>query len=112
MNPNIHIVWNPNKGDILSRFYTALAKETGWSISKEVRKEADINYFGLYIQVAQNPKVVKGLKRTAAMFSHYEQEIPQKAQWWETAAPLVDIRLTWAEQYAELLRPYGETYIV
>lgn len=108
----VHICWNPNKGDVLSRFYSSLARSTGWTIGKDIPKNAELVYFGLYIQVAQSPKSLKGLKRTAALFSHWEGEIPQKVSWWETAAPLVDIRLTWAQQYLEMLLPYGESHIV
>lgn len=112
MSDRPHIVWNPNKGDVLSRFYSVLARETGWTIGKGVRKDASLNYFGLYITVGQSPKVVQGLGKTAALFSHYETEVPQKVDWWNAAAPIVDIRLTWAAQYLALLEPHGASYLV
>lgn len=109
---DVVILWNPDKGDVLSRFARSLSNLTGWPIKRQPDPKAGINYFFLYIQLGQTPKGVKGLNKTASLFSHYEQEIPQKVSWWETAAPLVDIRLTWAEQYLSMLLPYGESHIV
>lgn len=111
----VHIAWNPAKGDVLSRFYSSLARLTGWGIGKDIPKNVDLVYFGLYIQPAQSPQAIeniRGRSRTAALFSHYETEIPQKVEWWDKAVSMVDIRTTWAEQYLEILLPYGESHIV
>jgi hypothetical protein len=109
---DVAIVWNEGKGDILSRFARALSNGTGWKIVRKPDPKAAINYFMLYIQVAQSPQGLNGLQKTAALFSHLEEEVPKKAAWWNAAAPLVDIRTTWAQQYLEMLLPYGDSFIV
>lgn len=109
---DVVILWNADKGDILSRFARSLSNLTSWPIKRQPDPKARINYFFLYIQIGQNPKAVKGLNKTASLFSHFEEEVPQKVAWWNAAAPMVDIRLTWAQQYLDLLLPYGESYLV
>lgn len=109
---SVHIAWNPNKGDIIARLMNSLSQGTGWSISKEVDLKADINYFGLYIQVGQSPQIVRQLKRTAAYFSHYETQRKDKQDWWNIAASKVNIRTTVAPQYVDMLKKTGETHLV
>lgn len=109
---DVVILWNADKGDVLSRFARSLSNVTGWPILRKPDPKAAINYFFLYIQIGQNPNVVKGLNKTASLFSHLEFEIPEKVVWWETARERVDIRLTWADMYYQQLIPFGETHIV
>lgn len=106
------IIWNEGKGDVLSRFARALSNGTNWPIVRKPDPKAQINYFMLYVQVAQSPQGLKGLNKTAALFSHYETEVPKKADWWDKAIGLVDIRTTWAQQYLEMLLPYGDSFLV
>lgn len=103
----VHILYNPNKQDVLSRLALALTVDTGWSISKTPEPKADINYFMLYLSYSQSPY---NKTRVGAWFSHYETNIPKKADWWQIAAKGVDIRTTTA--YYDDLLPYGATYNV
>lgn len=109
---DISIIWNANKGEILSRFARALSNGTGWPIKAKADPKAGLNYFMLYVQVGQSLKEAKKLPKTAALFSHYEDNIPEKARWWDAAAEAVHIRTTWANQYLERLLPYGESHLV
>ncbi len=109
---SVKINWNPQKGDIIARLMNSLAQGTGWPISKEPDLKADINYFGLYIQVGQSPQVVRQLKKTAAYFSHYEIQRQDKIDWWNIAASKVNIRTTVASQYVDILKKTGETHLV
>lgn len=109
---SVKINWNPNKGDIIARLMNSLADGTGWEISKEPSPKADINYFGLYIQVGQSPNAVRQLKKTAAYFSHYEVQRKDKMDWWHIAASKVDIRTTVAAQYVDMLKKTGETHLI
>lgn len=102
-----HIVYNPNKQDVLSRLAIALTVDTGWTISKMPDPTCDLNYFMLYISYGQQPY---NKTRVGAWFSHQDVAIEQKMAWWDTAAKGVDIRTTTA--YYDSLAPYGATYLV
>lgn len=103
MSKTVHIISPDPHGDrILDRLARTLAEGTGWSLSNQPDTTADINYFIIYIDYAQR---FSDWRRTtiAAYFSHYEADTPYKRFWWESAAPLVDIKTTMARQYAEML---------
>lgn len=114
MSKRVHIIYNPNKNDVVSRLMSSLAEGTGWTISKQLDRRADINYFGLYISVGQNPNVVKQLRpsQVAAWFTHNEVQRKEKQEWWTKAAQVVDIRTTTARQYYDMLSLYGDTHLV
>src|SRR3990167_2530473 len=79
-----------------------LADGTGWSLSERPMEGVQLNYSGVYIDYAQR---FSDWRKTpwAAYFSHYEPDTPYKRFWWETAAPLVDIKTVTADQYGEML---------
>lgn len=113
MPENVHIVSNPNSDNVVAKLMKVLADNTGWTIGKQPRPDADINYWWLYLSYAQgigkHPKL-KG--KIAAWFSHFEETRPKKQEWWNQAAKAVDIRLTSAPVYYEQLERYGETHLV
>lgn len=109
MSKDIHIVYNPNRDDVLGRLARALAEGTGWTLAKTPRASAALNYWMIYIGYAQKPY---DKTETACWFSHHEPHIPKKAEWWDIAARGVDIRTTTAPMYHEMLAPLGPTYFV
>lgn len=105
----IHIIYNPNKQDVLGRLARALHEGTGWNISKTPDATADINYYMLYISYAQSPY---NKTKVGAWFSHQDIDIPKKMEWWDIAAKGVDIRTTTAQVYHDILSVSGETHLV
>jgi hypothetical protein len=79
-----------------------LADGTGWSISDKPWDGANLNYFIVYIDFAQNFTDWRKTK-LAAYFSHYEPDITYKKFWWETAEPLIDIKTYTADQYTQFI---------
>jgi len=108
----VHIVYPNDERDIISRMMVCLARGAGWTIENKAKPSADINYFGLYLFALGRDKHLDYKGKTAAWFSHYEIETPHKMEMWQQAAEWVDIRLTSAPQYLEMLKPYGETHLV
>ena len=109
----VHLVGNPDKDNVVIRLMVALAQKTGWSMGRNPDPSADINYFWLYVTYAQGMDKLPKLKgKTATMFSHYEDNRPEKQDWWHKAAESVDIRLTWSPKYVPMLERYGETHLV
>lgn len=106
---DINIVWNTSKSGVITRLAIALQKETGWSLSSRPRDTADLNYFMLYIMIGQTPY---DKTKTAAWFSHFELNRPNKQEWFNTAAARVDLRLTSARLYVPMLEVFGETALV
>ncbi len=101
---NIHIV-GPNDGrsQVLSRFARYLADGTGWSLAPDADPSADVNLYLPYLYY-------KGLVgRSAAWFTHYDSTLTGKESMWDSAAHAVDLRITCANMYADMLRPHGPT---
>lgn len=87
---------------ILPRLAQLLADGTGWSISDKPWDGANLNYFIVYIDYAQNFSDWRKTK-LAAYFSHFEPEVTYKRFWWETAEPLIDIKTYTADQYGDIV---------
>src|SRR3990167_3739734 len=99
----IHLVYvDPTGNRILERLCRYLADGAGWTFSDRPREDVDLNYAGVYVDFAQRFTDWRKTK-WAAYFSHYEPETPHKKFWWETAAPLIDIKTITAEQYGAIL---------
>lgn len=104
---NIHIVCKePNPEHIIYRLAQTLADNTGWSLGRTPRGNADANYFFPYLDF--EPVETK----TAALFSHYDTHHQHKAHRWNTTAKTVDFRTTWAGQYLPGLRTFGASAVV
>lgn len=100
---NVHIVWPTPDGDkILDRLARLLVAGADWTVSDRPDPRADINYSIVYIDFAQR---FSDWRKTpwAAYFSHYEPHVPYKKYWWESSAPLIDIKTVTADQYGEIL---------
>ena len=106
----IHIVCSRLEADrILPRLAKSLAANAGYSISETPDDNADLTYLLIYLEYPKNGYYKT---KTAALFSHLEENDLSKAQEWERVAKEVDIRTTWAKQYYEKLINYGVTFIV
>jgi hypothetical protein len=99
----VHII-SPDLGQdrILPRLAKLLADGTGWSLSDKPWNGANLNYFIVYIDYAQNFSDWRKTK-LAAYFSHFEPDVSYKKFWWETAEPLIDIKTYTADQYGAIL---------
>lgn len=106
----IHIICDRTDSTrIIPRLFTSLAEQAKFTIGETPDDKADINYFSLYLLY---PKEGYTKTKTAALFSHYEHNVPSKAKEWERVAKAVDLRLTWTEKYKAILKQYGQTEIV
>lgn len=94
----------PKEDSVLGRLARTLAASTGWALSTRPDKTADINYFIIYIDLAERfPNWCA--TPTAAYFSHYETQTPAKVRWWKQAEELCDLAIVTAEQYKRLRVP-------
>jgi hypothetical protein len=108
----IHIISNEyetNPDQVISRMFLELAKNAHFTIGTEPDDNADVNYFSLYLLYPKSPYTKT---KTAALFSHKEENSPAKAKEWDRVAKLVDLRLCWAEKYKRELEQFGLTRIV
>jgi hypothetical protein len=106
---NVHVVCADFNSDrILPRIARVLSGVNGWPVGETPNGRADVNLFIVYIEFAESNVNFKDTP-VAAWFSHYEEDYPQKQQWWDTAAEKVDLRLTCAKMYADKLAPFGRT---
>lgn len=106
----VHIVaheWQSNQ--VLARLVGKLISSTDWTVSDSPDPRVDINYFFPYLLLDRYPDF-KATK-TAAAFSHRETSRKNKADIWDRAASRVDLRLTWARQYYNLLSKTGPAAI-
>jgi hypothetical protein len=107
---NVNIVCRDIGEDkILPRLAKALAHGTGWSLSAQPDKHADLNYFIVYIDYAER---FTDWHHTplAAYFSHYEPDQPYKRLWWNTAAQAIDV-CTITSSIAETFIPPGKPIV-
>lgn len=112
----IHIVCRKmfidiDEAGILRRLAETLADGTGWTLSENPDQGADLNYFSCYIEYAEK-FTDWHLTPVAAWFTHYEEGTPFKEFWWDLATEQVDLRVTSAPMYAEMLSRYGPTELV
>lgn len=108
---NIHVVCRDLKGDrILPRLARQLVSATGWSVSNKPDPRADLNYYAIYLDWEATGAFTG--TPTAAWFTHREEAMPAKTAMWDRAAAGLTLRLTSAQQYADILVPYGPTEIV
>lgn len=100
---NVHIVCRDyNEDKILPRLARTLAAGTGWSLSDQPDKHADLNYFQIYIDYAERFSDWHATP-IAAYFSHYDPSQSFRRFWWETAAQAVDIAIITCENAAQWL---------
>ena len=88
-----------------------LAANTGWSLSDSPDPHAELNHFICYIDLVES---FNGWHDTplSAYFTHREEKRPDKAGWWDTAAPQCDLRIVTARRYEAILEEYGPTVLV
>lgn len=106
MNVNI-VCRDIGEDKILPRLARTLADGTGWSLSANPDKHADINFYIVYIDYAERLTDWHATP-IAAYFSHYEPDQPYKRLWWQSAAQGVDIRTVTssiAADYLEMGKP-------
>lgn len=107
----IHIIAQRLEADrILPRLANLLADKTNWTISDSPDEFADINLFLPYLELDR----FRNFDKTPVIcwFTHYEDNVEDKAKIWEWAAKKSDVRLTSALKYYNMLIKYGPTYIV
>ena len=103
----IHIVCSDTTSDqILARLASLLAEGNGWTLGPEPDENAEVNVFFPYLEWR---KTHWHQTLTAAWFTHKEDTVPAKAAIWDATAPEVDLRVTSAAMYEEMLAPYGPT---
>ena len=101
---NVNIVMSvPERTRILPRLAHMLGDGLGWTVSGAPDPDADVNYYFPYLELRKGEPV--GL--SAALFTHREDG--QRGDIWDRHAAQVDLRITWADQYAKRLAPYGPT---
>lgn len=106
----IHIVCSNYESDrIIPRMFKDLANKAHFTISGEPDDTAQINYFSLYLEY---PKEGYTKTKTAALFSHREDNNKVKLSEWSRVANEIDLRLTWSKLYYDDLIKYGDTRIV
>ncbi len=107
----IHIICGRlHANRILQRMARVLADQTGWTLSEQPDRAADINYWFPYLEWERNKAFSDTL--TAGWFSHRDAPHPVKADLWRRAAEAVNLRLTSARIYLEDLNKYGVTRLV
>jgi len=106
----IHIVCSNYLEDrIIPRMFTDLSSVAHFTISDIPDDNADVNYFSLYLDY---PKEGYSKTKTAALFSHREDNVKSKLLEWQRVANAVDLRFTWSKKYYDDLIQYGDTKIV
>jgi hypothetical protein len=107
---HVHVVITPG-GHIISRIVQQLKQHPaahGWTVSSCPNPAADLNYFVPYLERAERHLHFDATP-TAAYFSHRETHHDRKQQWWEIAAPSVDLRIVTAPLYIDELQQFGPT---
>lgn len=107
----VHIVtrdWTSER--IIPRLAGALVAGTGWSAGPQIDPRAVVNLAFPYLEMPAARQRGSGL--LAAEFSHRETTVPAKVKAWDALAGAVDLRLTWATLYADMLAPHGLTRTV
>ena len=108
----IHIICRTrDNSGILARLAHTLARETEWTLGDGPDMSADLNLWQIYIEYAEM-FTDWHFTPVAAWFSHLESDNEFKSMWWDRAASHLDIRLTSAPMYAEMLAEYGPTALV
>lgn len=109
----VHIICQNYKDDrIIPRQARLLHERLGWSLSAGPERGADVYYLLAYFEAQRLspwPTVP-----VAANFTHREEEPPgnAKAWLWDRVAGQVQLRITMARMYQEMLAPYGLTALV
>ena len=106
----VHIICQNYKQDrIIPRQARQLAERLGWSLGAEPDPSADVYYLLAYFE-AQRLKPWPNIP-IAANFTHREEEPPNnaKARLWDKVAEQVQLRVTMARMYQEILAPHGPT---
>jgi len=104
---DIHVVcrdWGVSD-KILPRLAQVLVEQNGWTAGPEPRKDAELNYFIVYIDYAERWSDWH-FTPVAAYFTHYDESGFRPA-WWKMASSTVDLRITTAQQYLAMLEPCG-----
>ena len=110
---HVHIVcqnWQQDR--IIPRQARLLADRLGWTLSNKVESGADVMYLLAYFE-AQRLKPWPDVP-LAANFTHREEDPPEgsKARLWDSVASRVQLRVTMAQMYRDMLAPYGPTALV
>ena len=109
----VHVICQNHKDDrIIPRQARLLHERLGWSLSSGPDRGADVYYLLPYLE-AQRLKPWPAVP-VAANFTHREEEPPNnaKARLWDRVAEQVQLRITMARMYQEMLTPYGPTVLV
>lgn len=107
----VHIISRDHTSDrIIPRLAGALVAGTGWSVGPKPDPRADVNFAFPYLEMPPDRSWPKTL--TVAEFSHRETTVPAKAATWDRIAAKVDLRLTWATMYQDILDDHGPTRLV
>jgi len=110
MGLRVHVICqNAHDDRIIPRMARALEARLGWTLSAKVDPAADVNYLSAYFE-SQRLRPWPDT-RTAAYFTHREEEPPgnAKARLYDKIAGRVDLRIATCRLYAEPLEAYGPT---
>ncbi len=113
MGLRVHIMCANYKDDrIIPRQARALSERLGWSLDAAPDPSADVNYLLAYFEYQRLPRGWRGA--LAANFTHREEEPPNnaKARLWDRVAAAVQLRITMARMYYDILCPHGPTALV
>jgi len=108
---NVHIVSSEVPGErerILPRLARLLASATGWTAGPQWSDSADLNYALPYLEARRWP----ANRQYAAYFTHREDDVRAKVQWWGEQAENAALRITSAQQYVPELAAHGPTCVI
>jgi len=105
----IHIVTRDHTSNqILARLGGLLSQHAAFTVGERPDPGADLNYYFPYLEYDPTFTATK----TAAWFTHRDDERASKVTQWHDVARVVDFRLTCVPQYATELEQYGSTVMV
>lgn len=103
----VHVVCREfNHDAILPRLARMLTDRHEWTLGEGPDAGADVNHFSSYIEFAERHSDFFTTP-TSAFFTHYEENTPYKAFWWDLANERIGLRLTCAPMYLARLQACG-----
>lgn len=109
MGLRVHVLcqnWQDDR--IIPRQARLLAERLGWGLGAAPDPSADVEYLLAYFEES---RCSPWPAQVAASFTHREEEPPNngKARCWDRVAARVQLRITMAQMYYDILAPYGPT---
>ena len=105
----IHIVTRDHTSNqVLARLAGILAQHAAFTVGETPDPAAELNYYLPYLEMERPFTATK----TAAWFTHRDDDRHSKVNLWNEVAQRVDLRITCVPHYAAELEQYGKTVLV